>query len=265
MLKYLENVDIDMNDLINNPKKVWGYIDRVTESVSTKKLYISAILNELKDLEKPIPKLYNDVMVSLKEKANKKADSQKLTEAQEENAMTWSDILIAYHKFKEEVKKDNIIDYRDFMILSLYILNDPARADYNDMRIYTSSPPKDATGNFMIWTSRKKEFIFQDYKTSTKYGKINVDISKELRKVIKHWLSINPDKDWLMGGELTPSWLSLRIRIIMKRLTGKEVGINILRHARITEYLGDQKSINEKKPLAHNMMHSIAVQEQYKN
>ena len=66
-----------------------------------------------------------------------------------------------------------------------------------------------------------------------------------------------------MGAEQTSAWLSLRIRIIMKRLTGKEVGINIIRHARITYELNGQKTINEKAPLAHNMMHSNAVQEQY--
>jgi len=263
MLGYLETAGFDLDDIYNDAKNVWKHIDNLDVSVSSKKLYISAILNALKENEKTIPILYNTIMISLKKKANEKANSQELTEQQTENAMSWVDIKKAYQGYSKSVKKDDVNDYKDFMILSLYVLNDPARADYNDMKIYTKNPPKDISGNYMVWTTRKKDFVFQDYKTASTYGKVIVPINKDLRKIIKLWLTLNPDPNYLMGAEQTSAWLSLRIRIIMKRLTGKEAGINIIRHARITDDLKGQKTINEKAPLAHNMMHSNAVQEQY--
>jgi hypothetical protein len=264
MIGYLEAAGYNIDNIFNDSKEVWKHINNLDISISLKKVYISSILNLLKENDKIIPSLYNSVMISLKDKANEKANSQELTEQQEKNTMTWSDILLAYQEYKKIVKKDDINDYRDFMILSLYILNDPVRADYNDMKVYTQAPSKDISGNYMIWTVRKKEFVFQDYKTASTYGKVTIPINKgELRKIIKLWLTLNPTSDWLMGSEQTSAWLSLRIRIIMKRLTGKEVGINIIRHARITDALKGQKTINDKAPLAHNMMHSNAVQEQY--
>jgi hypothetical protein len=260
MIGYLETAGVDLDD---DPKDVWKHIDNLEISLSSKKLYISAILNALKEQDKPIPQLYNNVMISLKKKATEKANSQELTEQQNENSMTWLDIINSYKSYQKSVKKTDVNDYKDFMILSLYVLNDPVRADYNDMKVFSKNPSKDISGNYMLWNTRKKDFVFQDYKTSSTYGKITVPINKDLRKIIKHWLTLNPNQEWLMGAEQTSAWLSLRIRIIMKRLTGKEVGINIIRHARITYELNGQKTINEKAPLAHNMMHSNAVQEQY--
>lgn len=263
MIGYLETAGFDLEDIHSDAKVVWKHIDNLDVSLSSKKLYISSILNLLKEQDKPIPQLFNTVMISLKKKATEKANSQELTEQQNENNMAWLDIINSYKSYEKSVKKTDVNDYKDFMILSLYVLNDPVRADYNDMRVYTKNPPKDISGNYMLWTTRKKDFVFQDYKTASTYGKVVVPINKDLRKIIKLWLTLNPNPEWLMGAEQTSAWLSLRIRIIMKRLTGKEAGINIIRHAKITYELNGQKTINEKAPLAHNMMHSNAVQEQY--
>ncbi len=263
MLGYLLAAGYNNEDILNDSKEVAEYIKNLKNSISSKKLYISAILNALKEQDKPVPTIYTTMMVSLKKQANEKTESQTLTPQQKTNAMTWDEVVKTHKAYSKTVNKTDINDYKDFMILSLYVLNDPVRADYNDMRIYTKKPPKNISGNYMIWTAKAKDFIFQDYKTSPTYGKLTIRINKDLRKVIKHWLTLNTNHEWLMGDDYTASWLSLRLRIIMKRLAGKEGGINILRHARITKYLEGQKYIEEKKPLAHNMMHSNAVQEQY--
>jgi hypothetical protein len=57
--------------------------------------------------------------------------------------------------------------------------------------------------------------------------------------------------------------LSNFIRRTFKKYTDKSVGINLIRHAYITEYFPTLKTIKDKKEVARRMMHSKNTQELY--
>ena len=57
--------------------------------------------------------------------------------------------------------------------------------------------------------------------------------------------------------------LSNYIRRVFEKYTGKKVGINLIRHARITHELSTPKSILEKRNLASSMLHSKDRSEKY--
>jgi len=249
---------VDLSDPISTKK----YIEEKKVSTTTKKLYLCAIIWK-KGCEETDTTPYKKIVATYFDEMNKNADSQTLTKNQEKNMMNWKDILAVQTDYASKVRLDDFQDMRDFLIISLYTLNDPVRADYGDMKIYPWKAPKDATGNYLVWGTRVRKFVFNEYKTASKMGKVEIPVSDPLQKVIIQWFGLNHNMEWLMGEEKSANWLTGKVRDIMKRLTGKEVGINIFRHARITDHLGGQKSIASKKPLAKNMLHSMAVQEKY--
>ena len=258
-LNRLKENGVDLSD----PISTLQYLDDLEVSNGTKKNYLSAIIHTFKERGVVIPPPYAQKMATYFDEMNRIADSQTLTKNQKKNMMSWEDILAAQADYASQVRLDDFQDMRDFLILSLYTLNDPVRADYGDMKIYLFKEPKDVTGNYLVWGTKRRQFIFNDYKTSRSMGKIKIPVSLPLQKVLIQWFRFTHNMDWLLGEERSANWLTTKVRSIMKRLTGKEVGINILRHARITHLLGGQQSILSKNPVAKNMLHSRSTQEKY--
>ena len=258
-LNRLKENGVDLSD----PISTLQYLDDLEVSNGTKKNYLSAIIHTFKERGVVIPSPYTQKMATYFDEMNRIADSQTLTKNQKKNMMSWEDILAAQADYASQVRLDDFQDMRDFLILSLYTLNDPVRADYGDMKIYLFKEPKDVTGNYLVWGTKRRQFIFNDYKTSRSMGKIKIPVSLPLQKVLIQWFGFTHNMDWLLGEERSANWLTIKVRSIMKRLTGKEVGINILRHARITYLLEGQQSILSKNPVAKNMLHSRSTQEKY--
>ena len=258
-LNRLKESGVDLSD----PISTLQYLDDLEVSNGTKKNYLSAIIHTFKERGVVIPPPYTQKMATYFDEMNRIADSQTLTKNQKKNMMSWEDILAAQADYASQVRLDDFQDMRDFLILSLYTLNDPVRADYGDMKIYLFKEPKDVTGNYIVWGTKRRQFIFNDFKTSRSMGKIKIPVSLPLQKVLIQWFRFTHNMDWLLGEERSANWLTTKVRSIMKRLTGKEVGINILRHARITYLLEGQQSILSKNPVAKNMLHSRSTQEKY--
>ena len=258
-LNRLKENGVDLSD----PISTLQYLDDLEISNGTKKNYLSAIIHTFKEGGVVIPPPYAQKMATYFDEMNRIADSQTLTKNQKKNMMSWEDILAAQADYASQVRLDDFQDMRDFLILSLYTLNDPVRADYGDMKIYLFKEPKDVTGNYLVWGTKRRQFIFNDFKTSRSMGKIKIPVSLPLQSVLIQWFRFTHNMDWLLGEERSANWLTTKVRSIMKRLTGKEVGINILRHARITHLLEGQQSILSKNPVAKNMLHSRSTQEKY--
>ena len=258
-LNRLKENGVDLSD----PISTLQYLDDLEVSNGTKKNYLSAIIHTFKERGVVIPPPYTQKMATYFGEMNRIADSQTLTKNQKKNMMSWEDILAAQADYASQVRLDDFQDMRDFLILSLYTLNDPVRADYGDMKIYLFKEPKDVTGNYLVWGTKRRQFIFNDFKTSRSMGKIKIPVSLPLQSVLIQWFRFTHNMDWLLGEERSANWLTTKVRSIMKRLTGKEVGINILRHARITHLLEGQQSILSKNPVAKNMLHSRSTQEKY--
>jgi len=195
--------------------------------------------------------------------------THKLTEKQSEN---WVNVSEMNEKLKELQKQANFVysktskitpkdiqNVQDYVILSLYLKNDPRRLmDYVNMKFRNFNPETD---NYMT-TLR---FVFNKYKTKKSYGKQSIDISNPLKLVLKKWIKFinenNYDGDHLLFNiefkPLTPTTLNNRIN----KIFGKNVGVNIIRHARISEELGPEyKKLQEK---AKRYGHDMSMQSDY--
>lgn len=252
--------DAGFTDFLKNPEKVLAFVNSKSEKFSTRKVYISAILSTITDKTKT-PIVYRDALKEFFNLQNEKAESNELTEGQKENEMSWNDILDVQKVLADEEKK-TMAYHRAYLVVSLYTLNDPTRANYGDMKVSSLRPS--GTGNELVWGGPKPYFVFREYKTAKTYGDTTIPVNPALKKVIEGWFDfLGKTPEYILDVEYSNVVLSNYIRDVFRRITGKAVGINLLRHARITHELAKPKTIKVKKELARRMMHSTGVQSQY--
>lgn len=194
---------------------------------------------------------YNQLMAK-----NEKSDTQ------EKNWVTIDELaVIAKKLLKENPKSQNSL------IAALYTMAPPTRLDYYDMEIVGKKDELNKDKNYLvIHGARKKEFVFNDYKTSNKYNEVRIPVSKELNKVINNFLKLNPERKYLLQKNRTPTPLSRnalgKLIPIIFSPTGKNVTLNIIRHVYISEQV-DLDAVKKFKEISKNMLHSSSTQQDY--
>lgn len=247
-----------LTDFQTQTKETAQFLEAL-KSQSAKKLYASAILWSFGEAKDSVPPVYREFINRAFVIQGKQDERQQLTESQEKNYMPWKEIL-AVQKMLDEKPEKTRRDMLDLLVVSLYTLADPVRADYGDMRIaYTDN----GQGNILLM-GRRPVFLFREYKTAKTYGEVRIPVSKALKEILELWFNkLGAIPDYLLGEEYSAAALSNMIRRVFHRHTGRSVGINLLRHARITYEASKPKSIKQKKALAEKMLHSTARQEMY--
>jgi hypothetical protein len=236
---------------------------------STQKLYLSAIKHSMgeafpEDLQKLLTELYV--------KQNDKEMEQKLS-AKQVNDFVDHQLMdgLVVELVNKEGKTEQ--EWQDLMLLALYTLNAPVRADYGSMKIHSraqvpSTKEKNRyKGNFMIWRKDNPAFVFQDYKTSATYGRVTIPLRRRLINVMRDYLGHFETPQT----ELFPGWDAARlsaevINATRRRLRdGRAPGISLLRHSYIVHFWSSLETIADKEELAARMMHSRDQQEKYRS
>ena len=159
-------------------------------------------------------------------------------------------------------KYDTLLDY---VLLSLYYLQAPRRNnDYALMKISTDMSDK----KFNYLDMKNKQFIFNNYKTQKTYSEMKVDISDELYKVLKLYLSKHPQKNQLKNKNYSINLLvdasgepynkSNMITKLLNKIFEAKVGVSMLRNIYLTSKYGkvmkeldnDVKSMATSKDVA---------------
>jgi len=226
--------------------------------------YYAAIKYELGKLDKPfpMPKVYQDEIDRLAAIQNGKQNDQELTERQVSNFVSYTDLLAIQQRLAgKEDKTDK--EWKDYLVASLYTLQPPVRADYGAMKVVAKRSTSRA-GNELIWGQKQGAyFVFREYKTKGTYGNVELGVSPALHAVITEWFAhLGKHPKFLLGRSITPNDLLAEIQHAF-HTTRKTIGINLLRHAYITHFLSNVRTIKEKDDLARMMLHSREKQEQY--
>lgn len=224
---------------------------------SSQKVYLSAIKHSNPDgFPKPLQEKLNELYTE----QNKRDSQQVLTEKQQEKFVKWTDIAKLQKDFGEP---SSSAKWKQYLIVSLYTLNPPVRADYGEMSVH-SKYDKKRTGNELIW-NKSPAFIFRDYKTAKTYGEVKIPVSKPLQKVITGWFEhLGGVPEYLLGKTASsPNTFAVYVASTFKQLLGKELGVSMLRHSYITHMFPKLKSIAQKQLLARKMLHSKDLQEKY--
>jgi hypothetical protein len=114
--------------------------------------------------------------------------------------------------------------------------------------------------------------VFNKYKTSSHYGKQEVDIPDALMDAINVFLKrhpnmkrigtkLNPEARLLVKQDNTPINETNGITRLLNKAFGKKIGATALRHIYLTDKYADE--VKEKKKDAEAMAHSVFAQNEY--
>jgi hypothetical protein len=144
----------------------------------------------------------------------------------------------------------------------------PRRAEYGDVEIikntaYKKLKEEERNKNNYLVIGSKPFFHFANFKTVDTQGIIDIPVPVNVMKVLRKWISLQDSKylfSNLKGEPLGFVDFSLLVRNTFSTPT-KNIGINILRHAFITEYI--KTDHDEHKEIAHLMGHTVTSQKGY--
>lgn len=185
------------------------------------------------------------------------------TKRQTKAYMPFADVVVA----RDRLYKGSV----PYLILSLYTMMEPARADFRRMRIYNSKAEADAGDetNFLVITEKQIIMTIREYKTSKTYGAFTRIIPKELDAVIRFSLEKTP-RQYLIVSPITglpyddDAVYTKYINRQLKAALGKPIGVSMLRHIYVDAQDYNAMTTADKKKLAKNMMHSFQVNDQYR-
>ena len=201
-------------------------------------------------------KKYRDLMLEDIKDYNKEIDKQEKSETQKDNWVEVAEIKTLWELLKKNAdllyKKsahtlNDLHQIQSFIILSLLggIFVSPRRSlDYVDFKIKNIDKSAD---NYLD----KKDMVFNSFKTAKCYGEQRVPIPTPLKSILTKWIKINPSDHLLFdanGGPLSSVKLNQRLN---KLFDGKKVGVNLLRHAYLTDKFAEHTAT--KKAVASTM------------
>jgi integrase len=195
------------------------------------------------------------------------AESQQYTKKQEENIITWDEVI----KVRESLPKDS----QDYMMISLYTQDmPPVRCDYTPMRAFLTQ--EEAVGyaeNYIVVNDKEATMHILKYKTAKSHGPIVEPLPPVIKKIVQSYMLVKKDdktelkQQWLLLDKskkvMSKASLSGNVIKIFHDATGKNVGITLLRVIHNTAKGEGERPILEKAKTARVMGHSVRTGETY--
>ena len=257
-----------------------GDVDAILSKLSnykgnSKRTYlisIVAVLKALKDGNKKYEKLYKTYYEKMIDVAKelKSIPTEQKSDSQEKNWLSWEEVKQKHDELASKAN-DSYENMLRYMVLSLYTDLQPRRnLDYQIMNVVKShndKMPEDR--NYLSMDDAK--FIFNNYKTSKKYGRQEIDIPDSLMSVIRDYLKKHPlvkgkitkktDVPFLVYEDGKPFSAVNSITRLLNKIFGKHIGSSMLRHIFLSGKYGDVTE--EQKKDAEVMGHSTSMQNDY--
>jgi hypothetical protein len=248
---------------------VVAYVDGTPLGNSSKKMFYCAIL-ATEGLTEAQREVYSKKVKTLADALYAVAKKQELTPKEQEKFIEWKDILKVRDTSKPE-DADDFFAYQDFIILCLYTMLPPLRADYAPMLVFDKKQgKKEPEGNYMV-LNKKPHIVMKNYKTQNTFGRVEIKLPEPLAAYLEEfWMFCGSTNGmpllWNSKHEpMNEDNLSERVIAIFEKKAGKRCGISMLRHSYITmRRSGKEMSIREKEDLAHSMLHSTLTNELYR-
>jgi len=241
---------------VDHPKETLKFLKNVDPK--KRKTTLASLVILTLDKEKS-SKIYREQMIEDNENVRENHTDEK-TDKQKENWMEWDEVLEIHKQLGKETtplfekpqrSTTEFNKCQDYVLLSLYIFQDPRRSeDYCKMYI-RDFDRKDPNVNYID----KGHFVFQKYKTSTKDGTQRIPINPKMKALLKKWMNIN-DTPYLLvspttGNPLSPPVLTKRLNAIF----GKKISSSMLRHI----FWSNKVNIEDLRKTASNMGHGLTT------
>ena len=200
---------------------------------------------------------YRVLFDELQQQQQELVELNEKSETQMENWMPLGEI----QAYAMSLPTDRPKDRRNRLTAFLYAFQPPARNDYGQMELLTDFSLIQPDINYLFMEDGNPvQFVFQQYKTSGKYGQMPVAVTEELQDEIKSFLD-GRDEGYLFGKPLTKSQVQYALKTVFEGI-GKHVTINLMRHIWATEGV-DLEQRKKEKQLARSMMHATDTQQGY--
>jgi len=263
VLRLNGNQEIQNYNFLKNTEEIEKKLEKY--KTNTKKTYYISIVSTLKGRPgyEDAFKYYYDKMMAIN---NENRVNVTKNETQKENWISQDQVREVFEKLKEEcepiwkMKKLTEKEFKivsDFVLLSLYVLNQPRRnQDYQMMKV--EKKPVDKDYNYFDLSS--KTFTFNQYKTSGTYETQTTSVAPELFEILsKYCKKLHPkrkEKSYFLLCDFEGNQLkSNQITKILNRIFGANIGSSMLRNIFLTK---EFKEVSEKlRDTAHNMGTSV--------
>jgi len=251
---------------LSNPKKI--LLKLKDYKPTTQRNALIAVVSVLKNLNNDLYKSYYDLMIEMNKKIEDNSKENKKTETQNNNWMKWSEVqkkfdeLVKKLKGSKNISEEGYDNYLDAVILGLYTLLPPRRnVDYLLMKV--SKDGKDLDTKFNWLDMKKKQFIFNNYKTKKAFGQQILDVPAELMDLLKKYLKYKKEGEGYLlvkfSGDRLKSDNAITRRL--NKIFDKNVSSSMLRHIYLSDKYG--KVQEEMKDDAEAMAHSVSQQKDY--
>jgi hypothetical protein len=252
---WLRDTDKVLKFIQDNP--VWKTADSKSGQVQA----ISSILSVVDGFQKEY-KIYSKYS-TIKRAAIDKIKSKNLLTDRERNLLPWATIKTAWDS------KNSSLSERDRALVGIYVLLPPRRVEVIASLILSNSAKLDLSQNYLIIKNKIPiEFVYNNYKTSKKYGTQKISINKALAVILQAHIKKSKIKlgQFLFGTNKNTQYANFSNQITdsFANLVGTHLTANLLRHSYISWFLSTGvKSIEEQDQLARKMGTSKNMLQQY--
>lgn len=269
--KFLENIDNvkeKLKDLHYTSQR--NYFNSI--------IILLMALNNDKKYDKLIEE-YN----TIRDEGNKKYQDDNATgvisEKQKENFVELSEVQKMIDEMDKEIKdkglkKKDSLAPKEKQLIQVFILYSiytrlPMRNDVSGMTITTKrlynklSEDEKKENNYLVVEKNKMFFVLNQFKTSKKYKELDIDIPKDLEKLLRFYIRVNglSNGDVLFtsstGKPLSRNALSQLFLKTSKKYMDKSISTTMLRKIVLSDKFADVKK--EQEDMAEITGHSVAT------
>lgn len=262
-------------ELVSNAEDSYEKIRLAYPNITTRKNMITSILSLFKnidELKNAYPedqiewKKFHDNMESFQKAKYKKhiPDEKQLAKY-----TPFEDIELKYKELKKNDPHKTLKSSLQLILLSIITSTPPKRSDYGEMKIYYETDPNDTTTNYIVIKHDKPSYmVFNQYKTSKTFKRIDQDLPLQTINDIKDSLRRHP-RDYLFVNRFkkpftTLGGFSIYFGNTFNNLFGRKTGTTMIRHIYITEKVSfDDMDDDKLEDVAKQMLHSTNVQKKY--
>ena len=147
------------------------------------------------------------------------------------------------YKLPEKTSAD-LQQIQNFVLLSVLggIFFAPRRAlDWTAFKANDVEPTKD---NYL--DKKRKELVFNRYKTAKVYGQQRVACPPEVLKILSRWIKLIPNREFLFFDSSSNPLSSVKVNQRFVKIFGKKAGVNQMRHTYLTDKYGHTVEENQK-------------------
>jgi integrase len=223
------------------------FIEKEDMSLQTKKTLLSAlyIMTNIKE--------YREKMIAYCNEVNNKYKEQKLTDKQKEHRISFEDVKEKVEKALDNLKNNPTLENYKLYLASVFssgIYSPPRRSEFCNVKIKNYDINTD---NYLL----KKKIIFNQYKTSKKYGSQTYDIPNEVLPFLKKYLKVNTSDYLFTKSDHSTVMNNSDYNRLLNKIFGKTISVDSLRSIYLSEKYKNVPNYNEMADTATKMGNSI--------